>query len=200
MLSLLISTLTIAIATGGGLPAKAPHSVGMSSERLAMIDHVVANVEHMEEWVKYYEDIFGFDLFMHFDINTGRSALMSKVMSSTDGWVKMPINEPSSQNSQIQEYLDAGADVVVLGELTDARMAGIGGHDRRALQVRPRQLCGVPREGDGQPAGRLGGAGEDRGQGSAALGSGIPALQHRRHVVEPRHQDRSTGLQDDDGA
>jgi 4-hydroxyphenylpyruvate dioxygenase len=72
----------------------------------AMIDHVVANVEHMEEWVKYYENVFGFDLFMHFDINTGRSALMSKVVSSTDGWVKLPINEPSSQNSQIQEYLD----------------------------------------------------------------------------------------------
>jgi 4-hydroxyphenylpyruvate dioxygenase len=72
----------------------------------AMIDHVVANVEHMEEWVQYYEKIFGFDLFMHFDINTGRSALMSKVVSSTDGWVKMPINEPSSQNSQIQEFLD----------------------------------------------------------------------------------------------
>jgi 4-hydroxyphenylpyruvate dioxygenase len=72
----------------------------------AMIDHVVANVEHMEEWVKYYEEIFGFDLFMHFDINTGRSALMSKVVSSTDGWIKMPINEPSSVNSQIQEFLD----------------------------------------------------------------------------------------------
>lgn len=72
----------------------------------AMIDHVVANVEHMEEWVKYYEEVFGFDLFMHFDINTGRSALMSKVVSSTDGWVKLPINEPSSQNSQIQEFLD----------------------------------------------------------------------------------------------
>jgi 4-hydroxyphenylpyruvate dioxygenase len=56
--------------------------------------------------VKYYADIFGFDLFMHFDINTGRSALMSKVVSSTDGWVKMPINEPSSANSQIQEFLD----------------------------------------------------------------------------------------------
>ncbi len=72
----------------------------------AMIDHVVANVEHMEEWVQYYEKVFGFDLFMHFDINTGRSALMSKVVSSTDGWVKLPINEPSSQNSQIQEFLD----------------------------------------------------------------------------------------------
>jgi len=72
----------------------------------AMIDHVVANVEHMDEWVQFYEKIFGFDLFMHFDINTGRSALMSKVVSSTDGWVKLPINEPSSQNSQIQEFLD----------------------------------------------------------------------------------------------
>jgi len=72
----------------------------------AMIDHVVANVERMDDWVKYYEEIFGFDLFMHFDINTGRSALMSKVVSSTDGWVKLPINEPSSKNSQIQEYLD----------------------------------------------------------------------------------------------
>ena len=72
----------------------------------AMIDHVVANVEHMEEWVKFYEQVFGFDLYMHFDINTGRSALMSKVMSPTDGWVKLPINEPSSANSQIQEFLD----------------------------------------------------------------------------------------------
>ena len=72
----------------------------------AMIDHVVANVEHMDEWVDYYHDIFGFDLKMHFDINTGRSALMSKVVGSTDGWIKLPINEPSSANSQIQEYLD----------------------------------------------------------------------------------------------
>ncbi|MDB6165865.1 MAG: 4-hydroxyphenylpyruvate dioxygenase [Lacunisphaera sp.] len=72
----------------------------------AMIDHVVANVEQMDPWVQYYQEVFGFDLFMHFDINTGRSALMSKVVSSTDGWIKMPINEPSSANSQIQEFLD----------------------------------------------------------------------------------------------
>ncbi|MDP2138973.1 MAG: 4-hydroxyphenylpyruvate dioxygenase [Candidatus Didemnitutus sp.] len=72
----------------------------------AMIDHIVANVDHMDEWVTYYEQVFGLDLFMHFDINTGRSALMSKVVSSTDGWIKMPINEPSSANSQIQEFLD----------------------------------------------------------------------------------------------
>ena len=86
----------------------------------AMIDHVVANVERMDEWVTYYEQVFGFDLFMHFDINTGRSALMSKVVSSTDGWVKLPINEPSSANSQIQEFLDQynGAGVQHIALLT----------------------------------------------------------------------------------
>jgi 4-hydroxyphenylpyruvate dioxygenase len=86
----------------------------------AMIDHVVANVESMDEWVTYYEQVFGFDLFMHFDINTGRSALMSKVVSSTDGWVKLPINEPSSANSQIQEFLDQyrGAGVQHIALLT----------------------------------------------------------------------------------
>ncbi len=72
----------------------------------AMIDHVVANVEVMDEWVEFYERVFGFEPTRHFDINTGRSALMSKVMGSTDGYIKMPINEPSSGNSQIQEYLD----------------------------------------------------------------------------------------------
>lgn len=83
-----------------------PEAVEDRAINFAMIDHVVANVERMEEWVQYYEEVFGFDLFMHFDINTGRSALMSKVVSSTDGWIKMPINEPSSANSQIQEFLD----------------------------------------------------------------------------------------------
>ncbi len=72
----------------------------------AMIDHVVANVEVMDEWVDFYEKVFGFEPTRHFDINTGRSALMSKVMGSNDGYIKMPINEPSSGNSQIQEYLD----------------------------------------------------------------------------------------------
>ena len=72
----------------------------------AMIDHVVANVEHMDEWVEFYERVFGFDETAHFDINTGRSALMSKVVGDEDGYIKLPINEPSSKNSQIQEFLD----------------------------------------------------------------------------------------------
>jgi 4-hydroxyphenylpyruvate dioxygenase len=94
----------------------------------AMIDHVVANVEHMEEWVDYYARIFGFETKMHFDINTGRSALMSKVVGSEDGYIKLPINEPSSKNSQIQEYLDEyrGPGVQHIALLTPNILATVG--------------------------------------------------------------------------
>jgi CubicO group peptidase (beta-lactamase class C family) len=41
VLSLLISAFALLAAEGGGLPVKTPKSVGMSSERLAKIDHVI---------------------------------------------------------------------------------------------------------------------------------------------------------------
>ncbi|HEV7808469.1 MAG TPA: VOC family protein, partial [Solirubrobacteraceae bacterium] len=63
----------------------------------AGIDHVVANVElgAMERWVKYYEDVFAMTELIHFSdeaISTEYSALMSKVVTSGDGRVKLPIN------------------------------------------------------------------------------------------------------------
>jgi 4-hydroxyphenylpyruvate dioxygenase len=80
---------------------------------LAGIDHVVANVElgAMETWVKYYEDVFGMTELIHFSdeaISTEYSALMSKVVTSGDGRVKLPINEPAegARKSQIDEYLE----------------------------------------------------------------------------------------------
>jgi 4-hydroxyphenylpyruvate dioxygenase len=80
---------------------------------LKWIDHVVGNVElgKMNHWVKWYEDVLGFKLFKHFDdkdISTEYSALMSKVMDSGFGVIKMPINEPAEgrKKSQIQEYLE----------------------------------------------------------------------------------------------
>jgi 4-hydroxyphenylpyruvate dioxygenase len=53
----------------------------------------------------------GFSLYQHFDdkdISTEYSALMSKVMSNGNGYVKFPINEPAEgkRRSQIEEYLD----------------------------------------------------------------------------------------------
>ena len=41
MLSLLIPVVSLAVLSGGGLPMKTPRAVGMSSERLAKIDHVI---------------------------------------------------------------------------------------------------------------------------------------------------------------
>jgi 4-hydroxyphenylpyruvate dioxygenase len=80
---------------------------------LAGIDHVVANVElgEMERWVTYYEDVFGMVELIHFSdeaISTEYSALMSKVVTSGDGRVKLPINEPAegARKSQIDEYLE----------------------------------------------------------------------------------------------
>ncbi|RMG43516.1 MAG: 4-hydroxyphenylpyruvate dioxygenase [Acidobacteria bacterium] len=80
---------------------------------LEFIDHCVGNVElgKMDEWVRWYEEVLGFTLFKHFDdkdISTEYSALMSKVMDSGSGVIKMPINEPAEgrRKSQIQEYLE----------------------------------------------------------------------------------------------
>lgn len=53
----------------------------------------------------------GFKLLLTFDdkdISTEYSALMSKVVSNGNGWIKFPINEPAEgkKKSQIEEYLD----------------------------------------------------------------------------------------------
>lgn len=80
---------------------------------LQHIDHCVGNVElgKMNEWVKFYEDVMGFKMILTFDdndISTEYSALMSKVVSNGNGFVKFPINEPAAgkKKSQIDEYLE----------------------------------------------------------------------------------------------
>tara|TARA_R110000868_G_scaffold28686_5_gene107306 strand:- start:94 stop:1251 length:1158 start_codon:yes stop_codon:yes gene_type:complete len=80
---------------------------------LKYIDHMVGNVGwgQMNTWVKWYEDVMGFENFLSFDdkqIHTEYSALMSKVMSNGNGRIKFPINEPAkaAKKSQIEEYLD----------------------------------------------------------------------------------------------
>ena len=65
----------------------------------------------MNEWVKFYEDVMGFKMIITFDdsdISTEYSALMSKVVSNGNGYVKFPINEPAEgkKKSQIDEYLE----------------------------------------------------------------------------------------------
>jgi 4-hydroxyphenylpyruvate dioxygenase len=95
---------------------------------LEVIDHCVGNVElgRMDEWVKFYEDVMGFKMIITFDdkdISTEYSALMSKVVSSGNGYIKFPINEPAEgkKKSQIDEYLEFyhGAGVQHIAVLTN---------------------------------------------------------------------------------
>ena len=65
----------------------------------------------MDDWVAFYEQVFGMTEMIHFsddDISTEYSALMSKVMTDGHGKVKFPINEPAEgkRKSQIDEYLE----------------------------------------------------------------------------------------------
>lgn len=92
------------------------------------VDHCVGNVGwgEMNKWVKFYEDVMGFKLLVTFDdkdISTEYTALMSKVVSNGNGYIKFPINEPAEgkKKSQIEEYLDfyQGAGVQHIAIATD---------------------------------------------------------------------------------
>ncbi len=98
---------------GPFLPGYEARGAAPAEGLLAGIDHVVGNVElgHMEEWVGYYERVFGMTELIHFSdeaISTEYSALMSKVVTDGSGRLKFPINEPAEgkRKSQIEEYLD----------------------------------------------------------------------------------------------
>lgn len=88
-------------------------TVPVKSVGLQYVDHCVGNVElgGMNKWVQFYQDVMGFKLLITFDdkdISTKYTALMSKVVSNGNGYVKFPINEPAQglKKSQIEEYLD----------------------------------------------------------------------------------------------
>jgi 4-hydroxyphenylpyruvate dioxygenase len=112
-------------------------------DMLLGIDHIVGNVElgRMEEWVSFYERVFGMVEMIHFSdeaISTEYSALMSKVVASGNGRIKFPINEPAEglRKSQIDEYLEfyegAGAQHIavstrdIVGTVAELRRRGVG--------------------------------------------------------------------------
>ncbi len=80
---------------------------------LKYVDHMVGNVEmgSMNKWSDFYANIMGFANLVTFDdkdISTEYTALMSKVMTNGNGYIKFPINEPATgkKKSQVEEYLD----------------------------------------------------------------------------------------------
>ena len=115
-----------------------PESVG-----LLHVDHCVGNVgwNQMNRWVKFYEDVMGFKNILTFDdkqISTEYSALMSKVMSNGNGFVKFPINEPAQgkKKSQVEEYLDYYGDEGVqhIAIASDDIVKTVGEMQRRGVE------------------------------------------------------------------
>lgn len=111
------------------MPGYKPITVpGTRPVGLKYVDHCVGNVElgAMNHWVNFYEEVMGFKLLLTFDdkdISTEYSALMSKVVSNGNGYIKFPINEPADgrRKSQIEEYLEFynGAGVQHIAVATD---------------------------------------------------------------------------------
>jgi 4-hydroxyphenylpyruvate dioxygenase len=102
---------------------------------LLYVDHCVGNVGwgQMNEWVEFYQKVMGFNLLITFDdkdISTEYTALMSKVVSNGNGYVKFPINEPAEgkKKSQIEEYIDfyGGAGVQHIAIATNDIISTVG--------------------------------------------------------------------------
>ena len=72
------------------------------------VDHLTNNVPagDMDKWKHYYESIFNFSETRYFDIRGEKTGLLSRVMTSPCKKIVIPINEPTEDKSQIQEYLD----------------------------------------------------------------------------------------------
>jgi 4-hydroxyphenylpyruvate dioxygenase len=125
-----------------GYEPRAERPRNPEDKSLMAIDHIVGNVElgHMEEWVGYYERVFGMTEMIHFSdeaISTEYSALMSKVVTDGSGKIKFPINEPATgkRKSQIEEYIEyyngAGAQHIamatrdIVGCVSNLRAQGV---------------------------------------------------------------------------
>jgi len=81
-----------------------PKGIGLTE-----IDHLTHNVYHggMDKWAEFYQRLFNFREIRYFDIQGKVTGLKSRAMTSPCGKIRIPINEPTDDKSQIQEYLDA---------------------------------------------------------------------------------------------
>ncbi|HET9825628.1 MAG TPA: 4-hydroxyphenylpyruvate dioxygenase [Chitinophagaceae bacterium] len=141
-----------------------PHFKG-TDVGLQYVDHCVGNVgwNQMNRWVKFYEDTMGFKNILSFDdedISTEYSALMSKVMSNENGFVKFPINEPAEgkKKSQVEEYLEFynGEGVQHIAMATNDIVATV-----KELMIRGVEFLRVPNSYYGDLLSRVGPIDED---------------------------------------
>ena len=86
-------------------PSKAEQTC---SSHVTNIDHVVLNVAQgkLNSAVKLYQELFDFRIQQSFDIQTSKSGLTSQALIDDVETVQFNINEPTTTNSQIQEFID----------------------------------------------------------------------------------------------
>ena len=73
------------------------------------LDHLTHNVMrgNMSTWYDFYSKAFSFREIRFFDIKGKMTGLFSRALTSPCGKIRIPINESSDDNSQIEEYLKA---------------------------------------------------------------------------------------------
>jgi 4-hydroxyphenylpyruvate dioxygenase len=113
-------------------PAFTPQARGFVN-----IDHIVFNVNvgTMDALADWFEQTFGWIVRQQFTIVGTQSSLKSCVIKNILGTLQIAINEPTSPNSQIQEFIDynrgpgiqhiALTSVDLLQEITQFRARGI---------------------------------------------------------------------------
>ncbi|MEE9335001.1 MAG: 4-hydroxyphenylpyruvate dioxygenase [Granulosicoccaceae bacterium] len=71
------------------------------------LDHLTHNVNrgNMDKWWGFYKDTFGFRQIHFFDIEGKMTGLISRAITSPCGKIRIPLNESTDDNSQIEEYL-----------------------------------------------------------------------------------------------
>lgn len=121
------------------LSAQTLSNAEVSRSLFKQIDHGVLNVgkDQLQAAVSWYQHVFGFETHRYFDIQTHRSGLRSEVLTHPQGQIKFPINEPTSANSQIQEFLEvnqgSGIQHIALG--TSNILETVSQLKRRGLSI-----------------------------------------------------------------
>jgi len=105
---------------------------------LIRIDHLTNNIDmgQFDTWVNYYTKIFGFKAVRRFNIKTGRTGLLSDVVQSECGRIKVPINEATEKESQVQEFVDRfkGAGVQHLAFATSDIINGLKAYREKGFK------------------------------------------------------------------
>ena len=71
------------------------------------LDHLTHNVfrGNMDKWWAFYRELFNFRQIHFFDIEGKLTGLVSRAITSPCGKIRIPLNESTDDNSQIESYL-----------------------------------------------------------------------------------------------